>query len=118
MIASQVAFSLTQKRKKASHVRRIERFRLRALTVVAAARARPSPIPRILANAKGPAEAAGPLRAIVGVRRQPAALTFFIRRLLRRAAWFLWMTPLAAALSRRLTARRSASSPSSVPIGA
>ncbi len=44
VIASQVAFSLTQNRRKASHVRRIERFRLRVLTVVAAARARPSPI--------------------------------------------------------------------------
>ena len=35
------------------------------------------------------------------------ALTFFIRRLLRRAAWLGWMTPLAAAMSRRFTARRT-----------
>ena len=53
--------------------------------------------------------------SVAGARRQRcaqlAALTFFIRRLLRRAAWFLWMTPLAAAMSRRLTARRRASSP-------
>ena len=36
-----------------------------------------------------------------------------ISRALRLAAWFLWMTPLAAALSIRLTASRSASSRSS-----
>ncbi len=36
------------------------------------------------------------------------------RRLLLRAAAFLWITPLAAALSIRLTARRRASGPSSV----
>ena len=48
--------------------------------------------------------------------RQAEAVTFFIRRLLRRAAWLGWMTPLAAAMSRRLTARRTSSSLASVPI--
>ena len=43
-------------------------------------------------------------------RGQAEALTFFIRRLLRRAAWLGWMMPLAAAMSRRLTARRTSSS--------
>src|SRR5271165_1946930 len=37
---------------------------------------------------------------------------------LRFAAWFLWMTPLAAALSIRFTARRRASARSSVPASA
>ena len=39
----------------------------------------------------------------------------FIRRDLRLAAWFLWMTPLAAALSIRLMASRSASGLFSAP---
>src|ERR1700733_122530 len=38
-----------------------------------------------------------------------------IRRPLRFDAWFLWMTPRAAALSRRLTAKRTASSAVSAP---
>ncbi len=45
-----------------------------------------------------------------------AAETFFMRRLLRRAAWFLWMTPFDAAMSRRFTARRTSSSLCSSPI--
>ena len=51
-----------------------------------------------------------------GGRYARRTLIFFIRRLLRRAAWFLWMTPLAAAMSRRFTARRNDSSPVSVPM--
>lgn len=42
-------------------------------------------------------------------------MIFLTSRLLRRAAWFLWMTPLAAAMSRRFTARRMASVSCSVP---
>jgi len=38
-----------------------------------------------------------------------------MRRLLRRAAVFLWMIPLAAAMSMRLTARRTSSTAASVP---
>src|SRR5215216_4533110 len=38
-----------------------------------------------------------------------------MRRDLRRAAWFLWITPFAAAMSRRLTATRTASSWPSLP---
>ena len=34
---------------------------------------------------------------------------------MRRAAWFGWMIPLAAAMSRRLTARRTSSALASVP---
>ena len=45
----------------------------------------------------------------------PWAAARFISRDLRLAAWFLWITPLAAALSIRLMARRSASSLSSAP---
>ena len=48
-------------------------------------------------------------------RRRPRAAARFISRDLRLAAWFLWMTPLAAALSIRLMASRSASSLSSAP---
>ncbi len=43
-------------------------------------------------------------------------LTLLISRLLRRAAWLGWMMPLAAAMSSRLTARRTASALSSVPM--
>src|SRR2546426_9353198 len=39
----------------------------------------------------------------------------FIRRDLRLAAWFLWMMPLAAALSMRFTAVRMAAALSSAP---
>src|SRR6185312_4124103 len=39
-----------------------------------------------------------------------------IRRPLRFDAWFLWMTPRDAALSRRLTAMRRASSEPSAPV--
>ena len=37
---------------------------------------------------------------------------------MRRAAWFLWITPLAAAVSMRLTASRSLASASSSPASA
>jgi DNA polymerase III subunit delta len=49
-------------------------------------------------------------------RSAAAALTFFIRRLFLRAAAFLWMTPLAAAVSMRFTA--SAHSCGIVVVGA
>ena len=55
-------------------------------------------------------------RDVARAGRQAPALTFFIRRLLRRAAWFWWMTPLAAAMSRRLTARRNVLVVVSVPM--
>src|SRR3954469_16065093 len=42
----------------------------------------------------------------------------FVSRLFLRAAAFLWMTPLAAALSMRLIARRSASGVFSAPVSA
>src|SRR5487761_2147334 len=42
----------------------------------------------------------------------------FIRPLFLLAAWFLWMTPLEAALSIRLTAARRATSSLSVPTAA
>ena len=42
----------------------------------------------------------------------------FIRPLFLLAAWFLWMTPLEAAMSMRLIARRSVASSSSVPTAA
>ena len=45
--------------------------------------------------------------------RRPASSC---RRLLRRAAWFLWMTPLAAALSRRFWPAAPAASASSPPL--
>ena len=45
-----------------------------------------------------------------------AALTVCCRRLLRRAAWLGWITPLAAALSRRFTARRTSSPLASEPM--
>ena len=45
-----------------------------------------------------------------------AGTAFFMRREVRRAAWFLWMTPLDAALPRRFCARRTASAASSAPV--
>ena len=49
-------------------------------------------------------------------RLEPAALTFFIRRLFLRAAVFLWMMPFEAAESIFLTATRTASAFESSPI--
>ena len=46
----------------------------------------------------------GPGRPARPREAQASVAAAFIRRLLRRAAWFLWMTPLAAALSRRFWA--------------
>ena len=43
-------------------------------------------------------------------------MIFFIKRLLRRAAVFLCKMPLAAAMSMRLTARRTSSAFSGVPM--
>ncbi len=53
-----------------------------------------------------------------GQGQEAAAATRLARRDLRRAAWFLWMTPLLAALSRRLMARRVSSSAFSAPSSA
>jgi hypothetical protein len=46
---------------------------------------------------------------------QASVAVAFISRLLRRAAWFLWMMPFAAAWSRRFWATWRVASPSSVP---
>ena len=60
-------------------------------------------------------------RAAAGAERQvgdsASALARFIRRDVRRAAWFLWMTPLAPALPRRFCAARTSSAASSAPVG-
>ena len=55
------------------------------------------------------------VRGPASAEAQASAAAAFIRRLLRRAAWFLWMMPLAAAWSRRFWASCSVASPSSVP---
>ena len=71
--------------------------------------------PPLKRDEPGPSPGSCVIEARTVRQAQPAALIFFIRRLLRRAAWFLWMTPLAAAMSRRFTARRSDLGGSSVP---
>src|SRR5579862_4365452 len=53
-----------------------------------------------------------------GPRQEAAVARRFASRDLRRAAWFLWITPLLAALSSRLTARRASSSAFSAPSSA
>ena len=57
-----------------------------------------------------------PLRVTLGFAR--VLLSRLARRDLRRAAAFLWITPLAAALSSRLSAARPASAASSPPSSA
>src|SRR4051812_2891082 len=82
--------------------------------------------PRSAGGPAGPAGAQGAHGPALTRRRTysarasgaAAAAAVFINRLLRRAAWFLWMTPLLAALSRRFWARRSASPALSAAVSA
>ena len=54
-------------------------------------------------------------RRVVAVLYSAVLPAFFMRREVRRAAWFLWIRPLDAALSMRFCARRTASGASSAP---
>ena len=61
----------------------------------------------LAARAVGPRAGAAGSGATRGARLGGACRPRFMRREVRRAAWFLWIRPLAPALPRRFCARRS-----------